>query len=167
MKKCYIFRLDYNHQITRTEYKPIDINEKGDPFDGKNGFVYQIDDFNTGLSYTISADYGNCSVDYLSGPDETGTVININGHIHMHNPFFTMNIDKFAFNGVVKQLSLLCARRIRRREKQFLEGYGAIMYARHQFSSTCPANTGKDSFSHLLILLEPVIAHNILLNSEN
>ena len=100
-KKCYTFRLDYNHQITRTEYKPLDINNKGDPFDGKNGFVYQIDDFNTGLSYTISADYGNCSVDYLSGPDETGTVININGHIHMHNPFFTMNIDKFAFNGVV------------------------------------------------------------------
>ena len=111
----YSFRLDYNHQITRTEYKPLDINNKGDPFNGKNGFVYQIDDFNTGLSYTISADYGNCSVDYLSGPDETGTVININGHIHMHNPFFTMNIDKFAFNGVVTISGIilcLCASRV-------------------------------------------------------
>jgi len=92
--------LDYNHQITRTEYKPIDPNNQGDPFDGKTGYVYQIDDFNTGLSYTISADYGNCTVGYLSGPDETGTVINHDGHIHMHNPFFTMNIALFAFNGV-------------------------------------------------------------------
>ena len=69
--------------------------------------MYQIDDFNTGLSYTISADYGNCSVGYLSGPDETGTVINHDGHIHMHNPFFTMNIDKFAFNGVVTFVTIL------------------------------------------------------------
>ena len=96
------------------------MNSKGDPFNGKNGFVYQIDDFNTGLSYTISADYGNCSVDYLSGLDQTGTVININGHIHMHNPFFTMNIDKFAFNGVVTnnlclwalRMNILCFREL-------------------------------------------------------
>ena len=45
-------------------------------------------------------DLGNCSIDYLTN-DETGTVIIHDGHIHMHNPFFTMNIDKFAFNGVV------------------------------------------------------------------
>ena len=44
------FRLDYNHQITRTEYKPIDPNNQGDPFDGKTGYVYQIDDFNTGAA---------------------------------------------------------------------------------------------------------------------
>jgi len=90
--------LDYNRLLTRTDYKPLNTNNN-DPFDGKQGFVSQINDFGTGLSYTINMDLGNCSIDYLTN-DETGTVIIHDGHIHMHNPFFTMNIDKFAFNGV-------------------------------------------------------------------
>ena len=49
IKKFYEFRLDYNKQITRTDYKPLNIGNSGDPFDGKNGFVSQIDDFATGL----------------------------------------------------------------------------------------------------------------------
>ena len=53
-----------------------------------------------GLSYTVNMDLGNCSIDYLTN-DKTGTVVIHDGHIHMRNPFFTMNFDKFAFNGVV------------------------------------------------------------------
>jgi len=97
--------LDYNKQITRTDYKPLNIGNSGDPFDGKNGFVSQIDDFATGLSYTVNMDLGNCSIDYLTN-DETGTVIIHDGHIHMRNPFFTMNFDKFAFNGVHQDRSV-------------------------------------------------------------
>ena len=41
-------RLDYNRQITRTDYKPLNIANGMDPFDGKTGFVTQINDFATG-----------------------------------------------------------------------------------------------------------------------
>ena len=36
------------------------------------------------------------------------------------------------------------ARRIRRREKLALKGYGAFMYAQNQFYPNCPANAGRD-----------------------
>ena len=40
-----------------------------------------------GLSYTISKDFGNCSIDYLEN-DATGDVhISDGGHLHMSNPF--------------------------------------------------------------------------------
>ena len=40
--------MDYNKQLTRTDYKPLDANNQHDPFDGKTGFVTQVNDFNTG-----------------------------------------------------------------------------------------------------------------------
>jgi len=89
--------LDHNRKLTRTDYKPIDTSNT-DPFDGKKGFVSQISDVNTGLSYTINMDLGNCTIDYLT--DQSGSVIIHDGHIHMENPFFDMNYDLFAFNGV-------------------------------------------------------------------
>jgi len=98
--------LDYNKQITRTDYKPLNFGNSGDHFDGKNGFVSQINDFATGLSYTVNMDLGNCSIDYLTN-NETGTVVIHDGHIHMRNPFFTMNYDKFAFNGVHQDRSVV------------------------------------------------------------
>ena len=135
-------RLDYNRQITRTDYKPLNIANGMDPFDGKTGFVTQINDFATGklkiiqnnsinenllfiqgLSYTINMDLGNCTIDYLTNDEsgmyicnlfkafnvliyfKLGTVAIHDGHIHMQNPFFTMNFDKFAFNGVVREPS--------------------------------------------------------------
>ena len=115
--------MDYNKQLTRTDYKPLDANNQHDPFDGKTGFVTQVNDFNTGeehagkllsggitistsgLSYMINMDLGNCSVDYLTN-DETGTVIIHDGHVIMRNPFFFMNIGLFAFNGIVSIYSL-------------------------------------------------------------
>ena len=73
-----------------------------DPFDGQNGLVKQINDFTSGLSYTISKDWGNCTIDYLED-DESGTVVIHEGHIHMRNPFISIQRgDKFAFNGVVR-----------------------------------------------------------------
>jgi len=89
--------LDYSRMITRTDYKPIDFTAT-DPFDGNTGNVQQIDDFLTGLSYTISHDFGNCSVDYLTN-DQSGTVVDEHGRPHIKNPFFMMNFNKFAFNG--------------------------------------------------------------------
>ena len=53
-----------------------------------------------GLSYTINMDLGNCTIDYLTN-DESGSVVIHDGHIHIDNPFFEMNYDLFAFNGVV------------------------------------------------------------------
>ena len=93
-------RLDYDRLISRTDYKPVDVSAT-DPFDGNVGNVQQIDDFLTGLSYTINQDYGNCSVGYLVN-DQTGTVVTENGHVHMNNPFFVMNFGRFAFNGEVR-----------------------------------------------------------------
>ena len=46
-------------------------------------------------------DLGNCTIDYLTN-DESGSVVIHDGHIHIENPFFEMNYDLFAFNGVVK-----------------------------------------------------------------
>ena len=93
--------LDYDRMITRTDYKPIDAAAT-DPFDGNTRNVQQIDDFLTGISYSISQDYGNCSVDYLLN-DQTGTVIIHDGHVHIRNPFFLMNFAKFAFTGEVRE----------------------------------------------------------------
>ena len=54
-----------------------------------------------GLSYTISKDFGNCTVDYLEN-DESGDVIMHDGHIHMSNPFMDlMGGNKFTYNGMV------------------------------------------------------------------
>ena len=117
-----LFRLDHNNGLVRTDYKPIDISNS-DPFDGKKGFVSQISDVNTGisllslvietyflavspgLSYTINMDLGNCTIDYLTN-DESGSVVIHDGHIHIENPFFEMNYDLFAFNGVVKNYEI-------------------------------------------------------------
>jgi len=74
--------LDYDRMVTRTDYKPVD-DKATDPFDGNTRNVQQIDDFLTGLSYTISQDFGNCSVDYLLN-DQTGTVIIHDHHVHNH-----------------------------------------------------------------------------------
>ena len=40
--------MDYNKEITRTDYKPLNMGNGMDPFDGKSGFVSQINDFATG-----------------------------------------------------------------------------------------------------------------------
>ena len=98
--KIVFCRLDYDRMISRTDYKPVDVSAV-DPFDGNVGNVQQIDDFLTGLSYTINQDVGNCSVGYLVH-DQSGTVVVENGHVHMNNPFFVMNFGRFAFNGEVR-----------------------------------------------------------------
>merc|ERR1719341_1901765 len=86
--------------ISRTDYKPLDMDDTADPFNGKTGQVKQINDFITGLTYIISKDFGNCTVDYLKN-DESGDVIMHDGHVHMSNPFMDlMGSNKFTYNGM-------------------------------------------------------------------
>ena len=49
--------LDYNRLLTRTDYKPLNTNNN-DPFDGKQGFVSQINDFGTGKYFVV---YPRCA----------------------------------------------------------------------------------------------------------
>jgi len=91
---------DSPRMISRTDYKPIDLSNTFDPFAGNTGQVKQINDFLTGLSYTISKDYGNCTIDYLEH-DSTGDVHVHDGHIHMYNPFMDLiGGNKFVYNGM-------------------------------------------------------------------
>ena len=57
-----------------------------------------------GLSFTISKDFGNCTIDYLEN-DATGDVhINDGGHLQMSNPFLdiTKEGNRFTYNGMVR-----------------------------------------------------------------
>jgi len=91
---------DGPRMISRTDYKPLDMSNTYDPFAGHTGVVKQINDFVTGLSYTISKDFGNCTIDYLED-DGTGDVNIHDGHVHMNNPFLDLTGgNKFTFNGM-------------------------------------------------------------------
>ena len=89
------------YQVSRQDFKPITGDNSGDPFNGKNGLVSQINDFNTGLAYIINKDMGNCTVSTIE-ENSMGDSIIQDGRIHMLSPFSLITSGaKFAFNGMV------------------------------------------------------------------
>ena len=92
------------HQVSRQDFKPITGDNSGDPFNGKNGLVSQINDFNTGLAYIINKDMGNCTVSTIE-ENAMGDSIIQDGRIHMLSPFALITSGaKFALNGMVKAM---------------------------------------------------------------
>lgn len=95
---------DYLMQVSRTDYKPLNMDNIGNPYAGGFSLVSNIKDFNTGLSYTINKDFGNCSIEYIINDSEGGNGdihIDPDGHIHMTNPMDYWRMKKkFAYNGV-------------------------------------------------------------------
>jgi hypothetical protein len=93
-------------QVTRTDYKPYDYHHITDPFEAPTGFVSEIKDFHSGISYITYKDFGNCTAKFISR-DVSGDVTDDDGDVHITSPlnFWNMN-QKFAFNGIVSSFSL-------------------------------------------------------------
>ena len=94
---------NYPQQVSRTDFKPLNMDNIGNPFTGGFSLVSDIKDFNTGLSYIVNRDFGNCSIEYMTADDGEGDIhIDEDGHIHMTDPMHYWKMkEKFAFNGVV------------------------------------------------------------------
>ena len=50
---------------TRTDYKPYDFNHIVDPFEANTGFVSEVKDFHSGVSYITYKEFGNCSASFI------------------------------------------------------------------------------------------------------
>jgi len=90
--------------VSRADYKPPSFaGNESNPWLNENGYISQIQDYSTGLMYSIDRTFGNCTIEYLDessdGMDDHG-----HGHIHMRNPFdMFFNKDSFYYNGQYNQ----------------------------------------------------------------
>lgn len=89
-------------RVSRADYKPPDFSGRDpDPFNNPNGFVTSIQDYVSGLTYSINQELGNCTIQRI---DESHDGTDDHGHVHMMNPLYMFfNGDKFSFNGVASE----------------------------------------------------------------
>ncbi|XP_059085221.1 uncharacterized protein LOC131882163 isoform X2 [Tigriopus californicus] len=93
---------DYAAKITRSDYKPVDPSNPNNPFDGATGFVSEVKDFTSGISYVTRLDSGECHLRKISSEQGSDITHNEDGTISMTDPFEYWNYDdlSFASNGV-------------------------------------------------------------------